>query len=568
MSKRDANVAEFPCRNRTIPNFYVFNSTFVHPMMIISSVISTFLALAPLPDTATWIGEGDQAFGEYGKSVCTAGDVNGDGYDDILVGMHYYSGPEYREGKVFLYFGGASGPSTTADWSWESNSANATLGISVSTAGDVNADGYDDILLGAHTYSGVVPNEGAAFVFFGSASGPGDSPDWAAYGGQSGGDFGGTVSDAGDINNDGYDDITIGAVFYSNGEMGEGRSYVYYGSADGLDDTPWTAEINQAGAQFGGHVSGAGDIDNDGFDDLLIGARKYSGGSSSEGAIYVYYGSASGLGPSHDWMFESNSVQAKLGQSVSGAGDVNGDGFADIIAGAHNYSSPETDEGRIYAFYGSASGLPASPSFTFETNLGNALLGNQVSDAGDVNDDGYDDVIAGSREYSNGEASEGRAYIFYGSASGLNAADFWTEESNQESAFFGYSVHSAGDVNQDGADDVIVGAKYWDGGETDEGAAFFYPGIPVVYPCTAPENLTLLDVGTTTATISWDGPLSASGYKIIAKKSGSPALLFTTTATTFTLSGLSGASNYRISILAKCSGTFSPRSAPLFLVTD
>ncbi|MBC8047456.1 MAG: FG-GAP repeat protein [Fimbriimonadaceae bacterium] len=512
-----------------------------------------------LEDSYNWIGESNQEFSEYGKSVGKAGDVNGDGYDDVLVGSHYYSNPEYHEGKVFLYYGSETGITPGASWTFESDNENATLGISVSGAGDVNNDGFDDVIAGAHTFTGDQNNEGKVFVFYGSEDGLSITPDWTAEGNQVGCDFGGTVSCAGDVNNDGYDDIIIGAIFYDGAEEDQGRVYVYYGSEDGLGSAPWIAEIDQEGITFGSHVSHAGNVNGDEYDDIIIGSRKYNDGENAEGAAFVYYGSALGMEEDYAWHYESDLANTKLGQSVSTAGDVNNDGYNDIIISGHNYSQPETDEGIAYMFLGSEDGLSLTPSWSYESNLINALFGNQCADAGDVNNDGFDDVIIGSREYTNGETSEGRAYVFYGSATGLSDSDIWIAESNQESAFFGYSVSGAGDVNGDSNDDVIVGAKYWDEGEEDEGAAFVYLGESEVSPCNAPESVAILSVTSTSVTISWDAIAEASEYKIVLKKSGGGSVTYFSNSASLTVPGLTPNSDYKIILMSKCNSQFSRR---------
>ena len=158
------------------------------------------------------------------------------------------------------------------------------------------------------------------------------------------------------------------------------------------------------------------------------------------------------------------------------AGDVNGDGYADVIVGAPNYDNGQTDEGRAFVYYGSASGLSTTANWTAESNQASAYFGYSVATAGDVNGDGYADVIVGAPNYDNGQTDEGRAFVYHGSASGLSATANWTAESNQASAYFGYSVATAGDVNGDGYADVIVGAPNYDNGQTDEGRAFVYHG--------------------------------------------------------------------------------------------
>jgi hypothetical protein len=161
---------------------------------------------------------------------------------------------------------------------------------------------------------------------------------------------------------------------------------------------------------------------------------------------------------------------------VSTAGDVNGDGYSDVIVGAPLYDNGQTDEGRAYVYYGSSGGLASSAGWTAESDQADALLGYSVGRAGDVNGDGYSDVIVGARMYDNGQTREGRAYVYYGSAGGLAVSAGWTAESDQANAYFGYSVGTAGDVNGDGYSDVIVGAYYYDNGQTNEGRAYVYYG--------------------------------------------------------------------------------------------
>ncbi len=160
----------------------------------------------------------------------------------------------------------------------------------------------------------------------------------------------------------------------------------------------------------------------------------------------------------------------------SSAGDVNGDGYSDVIVGAYYYDNGQTDEGAAFIYHGSSSGLSTTAASQLESNQANAYFGTSVASAGDVNGDGYSDVIVGAYLYDNGQTDEGAAFIYHGSSSGLSTTAASQLESNQASAYFGSSVSSAGDVNGDGYSDVIVGAYYYDNGQSNEGAAFIYHG--------------------------------------------------------------------------------------------
>jgi hypothetical protein len=217
------------------------------------------------------------------------------------------------------------------------------------------------------------------------------------------------------VNGDGYSDVIVGAWALTNGQANEGKAFVYHGSASGLATTAnWTAESNQAGARFGSSLSTAGDVNGDGYSDVIVGADWYDNGQDNEGRAYVYHGSASGLAPAANWTAESDQIGASFGWSVSTAGDVNGDGYSDVIVGAYAFDNGQTDEGRAYVCHGSASGLSATASWTAESDQGNAWFGYSLSTAGDVNGDGYSDVIVGAPFYQNGQLEEGRAFIYYG----------------------------------------------------------------------------------------------------------------------------------------------------------
>ena len=434
------------------------------------------IVVDPLVTSPGWTAESDQVGTWFGISVGTAGDVNGDGYSDVIVGAPAYHNPEGDEGRVFVYHGSAAGLSATANWTAESDQVNAFFGISAGTAGDVNGDGYSDVIVGALFYNNGEDDEGGAFVYHGSAEGLSATADWTAESDQASAQFGTSVGTAGDVNGDGYSDVIVGADRYGNGQSREGRAFVYHGSATGLSATAdWTAEGDQAGAEFGSSVGTAGDVNGDGYSDVIVGAYLYDNGETDEGRAFVYHGSATGLSVAADWTAESDQAGARFGHSVATAGDVNDDGYSDVIAA----ELPS----RAFVYHGSATGLSATASWTAEgeqTDGGDgysaARFTTSVGTAGDVNGDGYSDVIVGASGYDNGETDEGGAFVYNGSAAGLSVTANWTAESDQAGAQFGRSVGAAGDVNGDGYSDVIVGAYHYDNGESDEGGAFVYHG--------------------------------------------------------------------------------------------
>jgi len=425
--------------------------------------------------------EGNQSNSWFGFSVASAGDVNGDGHDDVIVGAPHYDASLSNQGRVFVFHGSASGVDSTPDWSAEVAQQGANLGQSVSSAGDLNGDGYDDVVVSAPLYdSYMVSDWGRAFVAYGSASGLGSLSAGFDEGhtSTSAPTFGGCVSKAGDVNGDGYDDVIVGVPGYSPvGVHWAGAAFVYNGSPAGLVLTPaWAAVGTLAQIQLGNSVAGAGDVDHDGYDDVVIGCENYLSPVSDPGRVYVYHGSSTGLGTSSATTLDGPQNGCDFGHCVAGAGDVNGDTYDDIVVGAPGYDNGQSNEGGAYVYLGSPQGIAASASWHGEGNQADAAYGQVVAGAGDVDGDGYDDLLVGVPYYDNGQTNEGRVYAFTGSSQGIHDPAAWTAEADHGDARFGFSLACAGDVNGDTYDDVIVGAWNLTGDQSSEGLAFLYHG--------------------------------------------------------------------------------------------
>ena len=197
---------------------------------------------------------------------------------------------------VFLPAGGAGPLAATGPWMTSADRAAAYYGTAVASAGDVNGDGYGDVLVGAPGYNNGAGEEGAVFVYHGSAAGLSTTANWRAVASRAKAAFGFSVATAGDVNGDGYDDILVGAPGPETDEQGRGRVSVYHGSASGLSTTAnWRAERNQAHAVFGTSVASAGDVNGDGYRELVIGAPWFdAAGNDESGAAVVYPGGAAG----------------------------------------------------------------------------------------------------------------------------------------------------------------------------------------------------------------------------------------------------------------------------------
>ena len=393
----------------------------------------------------------------FGCSVAGAGDVNGDGYGDVIVGAYQSGQIGLAAGRAYIYFGGLR-PQNRPDVILAGEAAGDAFGVCVAPAGDMNKDGYADVIVGAYQNDARGANAGRAYVFFGGPR-PDERPDLVLSGEAAGDAFGYAVASAGDVNQDGYADVIVGAYENSTRGAGAGRAYLFLGGArpDASADLVLSGEA--AGDRFGISVGAAGDMNHDGFGDVVVGAYQNDAGGADAGRAYVFFGGAR-TDDRADLVVTGASAGDSFGFAVSGAGDVNHDSFGDVIVGAYHNSAGGKDAGRAYIYSGGAA--PSErPALVLTGEAAGDAFGYAVAAAGDINGDGFSDVVVGAYGNDAGGSAAGRAYAFFGGASDT-APDF-TQTGEATLDNLGFAVSGAGDVDGDGAADLIVGAPYSDG---------------------------------------------------------------------------------------------------------
>ncbi|MCB9843244.1 MAG: FG-GAP repeat protein [Phycisphaeraceae bacterium] len=430
-----------------------------------ASLAFATIANAQITHVPLYTFNGDNSGDRLGFSVSGAGDVNNDGYSDYIIGAPGMDKGQTSIGYARVY----SGFDGSILHIFDGDDAQDFFGRSVSGAGDVNNDGFDDLIIGAPSDGNNGTQSGMARVYSGI-----DGSVLYTFNGDSPQDFfGNSVSGGGDVNNDGYDDLIVGAAGDDNNASGSGSARVFSGFDGSI---LYTFNGDNADDALGGSVSLAGDVNNDGYDDLFVGIVGDDNNGDLSGSARVY----SGFDGSILYTFDGDSAGDRLGNSVSGAGDVNNDGYDDLVAGAYfdDNNGAASGSARVY------SGFDGAILYTVNGDNSIDELGYSVSRAGDINNDGYDDFIAGAPFDDNNGMSSGIARVY----SGLDGSELYTFSGDNSSDQLGYSVTGAGDVNDDGYDDLVVGIPFDFSGVFSKGKARVFVSMMSPPLCTGDVN--------------------------------------------------------------------------------
>lgn len=382
--------------------------------------------------TPTWSLTSPETGDAFGGAVAV-GDVDGNGLADVLVGASHTDATSLDGGAAYLYDGGGS-----LLWTRSPPSASTFFGAAVALA-DVDSDGFSDAIVGAPSDPLAATSSAGVEVYAGSAAGLASTPSWSISGPGSG-QLGGYVARLGDVNGDGRDDVLVGTP------PREGNDFrLYRGGATGLESTPWwtsTAEV----------AGPAGDVDRDGFADLIVG---------TSGSASVFRGELDAIVEPAAWTLSSPAGFLDFGAWVGGVGDVTGDGRAEVMVRAYDPAVLDVD------------GAPSAVLFLYDLTTPSAPIGSVpgrvATSMGDLNGDGAGDVVVGNAEASAPVYREGLVALYFGipSPPTASAGGPYTGEEGAEVLLTGNAGGALATLRWDCTDDGV-----WDGGGPTFGCVY------------------------------------------------------------------------------------------------
>ena len=451
------HLAVFDARGRTLPaRFGVEGGDILVEVDDTDAVWP--IVIDPLLSSASVTINGEDTMANFGWSLSTAGDINGDGYAETLASAYHLN--DYA-GRVYVYWGAADAFNTYRPPVLDPDAGSSTAPFFAAVTGgtDFNWDGYSDFAVGGWGYN---QSTGRVWVYLGSESPPTTGTALTLDGEAVFSNFGSSLAVAGDVNWDGYADLIVGAYGLNTYT---GRVYLYLGSASGLYSTAsQTLDGEFTYDNFGQLVAAGGDVNGDGYDDVLISAQGFG---SHVGRVYVYHGNASGLDATPATIMDGESENDSFGQAMAIVGDLDGDGYDDAVIGAPVYHAYT---GRIYAYMGSAKGLSSTADVVVDGENFNDLFGGVISAAGDIDANGLDEVLVSAVGY---DGYRGRVYQLVGTASGLDPSPTIALDGEDLGDYFGYALANIGDVDGDSYGNAMISAPYYDG---LTGRAYVYGG--------------------------------------------------------------------------------------------
>jgi fibronectin type 3 domain-containing protein len=424
------------------------------------TVVSSSVSMSAIifEDFHEYTGTGFEALG---AALDLSGDINGDGFTDLILTAHSVGA---NEGIVIGVWGAAGGILLPQDLTVIGANADDLLGWSATAAGDMNHDGYDDVVAGGIQMGFGTPpaatGPGFAEIHWGHPA-PNATADRTLTGETDGDMFGFSVSTSGDIDGNGRDDLVVGAPRHVLNTNNPGLAYVYLSGYNGPGADPdTTLEGTDNGDAFGYAVSICGDVNDDGYDDVLVTAPSHNSTTDFDvGKAYLYFGSSSGVGTTPDWTYVGKAQSDLLGYSASGVGDINDDGYDDIVVCAPACDAGSvTNSGEEYVFYGGASGPKNTPDVTIQGSVTNGNLGVSVAPLGDANNDGIGDFAIGEPNVDNGTTTDaGAVDVFFGTTAGISSSPDIVKKGSRANGDYGMTVGRGGDCNNDGYADMTVG---------------------------------------------------------------------------------------------------------------